>query len=75
MKTLPDFDIVYTDTDTEEDGDEIFTTFPRWCMVGKCFGMKHRLIVKDGIMFCPNCHGGYGPVKYVTRVNRKNLGN
>lgn len=43
----------------EEDGDEIFTPFPKYCI--KCFDEKYKLIVNEkGFVCCPNCGGSYG---------------
>lgn len=45
----------------EEDGEDIFTPFPKYCLV--CFNqkqIKYKLKNKNGFLCCINCGGSYG---------------
>ena len=44
----------------EEDGDEIFTPMPEFCLKWPCCIKKQSLICVNGFMLCPICNGSYG---------------
>jgi len=51
--------------EVEEDGDEVFTMFPKFCLKWECYSKKVMLKKKDGLMKCPSCGSSYG------RLNEK----
>jgi len=45
----------------EEDGDEIFTPMPKYCLKWPCCTKKEPLIInRKGFLCCPICGGSYG---------------
>jgi len=44
----------------EEDGDEVFTSMPRFCVKHPCNIKKLPLKRENGFMVCPSCKCSYG---------------
>ncbi len=46
--------------DVEEDGDEVFTPMPKFCVKFPCNQKQVPLENRDGFMVCSNCQCSYG---------------